>query len=168
MTGFAGSTNIVTTVVNGALETGGNLATIASRLISSGAISAANLLSSINDRLYSGGSSAAAWLANLAAKDFATQTTLATIRLHQDGYLTTISGELDGPVAGTSVFLATGVATAETGVDIAAGEYLIRATTDITFAITAAGGGGSAVWCTSPGIYLGRNDTHWLKKNIFF
>jgi len=68
--------------------------------------------------------------------------------------LLALNNLLDGPVLGTSVYLTVSGVSAELGADITAGEYLIFCTCDVTFAITAAGGGGSVVWATSPGIIL--------------
>lgn len=58
------------------------------------------------------------------------------------------------PVLGTDVYLAVTGASAELGADLPVGNYLLCATVDLTFAVTNAGGGGSAVSLTSPGIFL--------------
>lgn len=67
------------------------------------------------------------------------------------------------PTLGTSVTLAVSGASAESAGDFAAGAYILVCTVDVTFAITAAGGGGSATWLTSPGIFLAAGDRLQIK-----
>lgn len=145
MSGFSGTKNAVVTVVNVAKEVGGNLELIASRLYSSGLVSAANLLSSILS--VSGTTTGAAVVTDNDG----------TLQQYLRGLVTlllALNNLSDGPVLGTSVYLTVSGVSAELGADITAGEYLIFCTCDVTFAITAAGGGGSVVWATSPGIIL--------------
>lgn len=67
------------------------------------------------------------------------------------------------PTLGTSVTLAVSGTSAETAADLAAGAYILVCTVDVTFAITASGGGGSATWLTSPGIFLAAGDRPQIK-----
>lgn len=56
------------------------------------------------------------------------------------------------PYPGTSVYLSISGVSAEMAADLPSGHYIVMATCDMTFAITASGGGGSVTWATSPGI----------------
>jgi hypothetical protein len=57
------------------------------------------------------------------------------------------------PYPGTTVYLSISGTTAELAADLPAGKYLLCADVDMTFIISASGGGGSAVWQTSPGVW---------------
>lgn len=79
-----------------------------------------------------------------------------------------MSNQLDAPYTGTPVYLAIGLASAETAADLEPGEYLLRATTDVCFRFNASGGGDAAVWCAAPAIYLAAGDTFWTRRTIPF